>query len=315
MHKCKRCLKEFNKISHYKDHINRKFPCVLVSNGNILDNDNEKNKNLESNENNENIEVNKSNIISEFINLIDNTETIDTVEINNNICPHCNKQFFQKSNVKAHLLKSCKVLKKKEIIRNNTENEMMKKIKELILNNTQVNVTNNINNTTNNIDNSTNNTTNNTQNIQVNIISAGKEDLSRLSQEDILRICTAGTYYPIVAAEVIHCNKNYPEFQNFLISNLRSATGLVYANDGWISKTHDELLTSLMRIDKKHVSSLIKDLTVDDKYKVKLESTRDEIDTNESKEHQKPKIKAALYNASKMIVKNKKIKEKNMIEK
>ena len=31
------------------------------------------------------------------------------------ICPHCNKQFFQKSNVKAHLLKSCKVLKKKEM--------------------------------------------------------------------------------------------------------------------------------------------------------------------------------------------------------
>jgi hypothetical protein len=192
----------------------------------------------------------------------------------------------------------------------------MKKIKELILNNTPLNVTNNINNTTNNIDNSTtnNNTTNNTQNIQVNIFSAGKEDLSRLSQEDILRICTAGTYYPIVAAEVIHCNKNYPEFQNFLISNLRSATGLVYANDGWISKTHDELLTSLMRIDKKHVSSLIKDLTVDDKYKVKLESTRDEIDTNESKEHQKPKIKAALYNASKMIVKNKKVKEKTLLE-
>jgi glyoxylase-like metal-dependent hydrolase (beta-lactamase superfamily II) len=79
MHKCKRCLKEFNKISHYKDHINRKFPCVLVSNGNILNNDNEKNKNIEINEN---IEINKSNIISEFINLIDNTETIDTVEIN-----------------------------------------------------------------------------------------------------------------------------------------------------------------------------------------------------------------------------------------
>ena len=226
-------------------------------------------------------------------------------------CPHCKKHFFHKGNVIKHIeRKSCKIMKNKEKLEEKTQ-EMMSKIKEMLLNQAQTNITNN----NINIDNSTtNNTTNNTQNIQVNIISAGKEDLSRLSQEDILRICTAGTYYPIVAAEVIHCNKNYPEFQNFLISNLRSATGLVYANDGWISKTHDELLTSLMRIDKKHVSSLIKDLKVDDKYKVKLESTRDEIDTNESKEHQKPKIKAALYNASKMIVKNKKVKEKTLLE-
>jgi len=319
MHKCKRCLKEFIKISHYKDHINRKFPCILVSNADIQKID-EHNKNNEHNENieieqNQNIETIKSDIISEFIDLIDNTETIDTIEINNNICPHCHKKFFQKSNVKNHLQKSCKVLKKNEIIRKNKENEMMKKIKEMFINQAPNNITNN--NITN-IDNSTtnNNTTNinNTQNIQVNIFSAGKEDLSRLSQEDILKICTAGTYYPIVAAEVIHCNKNYPEFQNFLISNLRSATGLVYSNDNWISKTYDELLTSLMRIDKKHVSTLIKDLKVDDKYKVKLESTKDEINTNESKEHQKPKIKAALYNASKMIIKNKKTKDKELIE-
>jgi hypothetical protein len=222
---------------------------------------------------------------------------------------HCNKHFFHKGNVIKHIeRKSCKIIKNKE-----KTQEMMSKIKEMLLNQAQTNVTNNninIDNSTN----TTNNNINNTQNIQVNIFSAGKEDLSRLSQEDVLRICTAGTYYPIVAAEVIHCNKNYPEFQNFLISNLRSATGLVYANDGWISKTHDELLTSLMRIDKRHVSSLIKNLKVDDKYKVKLESTRDEIDTNESKEHQKPKIKAALYSASKMIVKNKKVKEKTLIE-
>jgi cell division septum initiation protein DivIVA len=58
-------------------------------------------------------------------------------------------------------------------------------------------------------DNSTNNTTNN--NIY-NIFSVGKEDLSRLSKEEIIRICTSGTYYPLVAAEIIHCNEKYPEF-------------------------------------------------------------------------------------------------------
>ena len=182
---------------------------------------------------------------------------------------------------------------------------MMNKIKEMLFNNPQ-NITNNntINNITNNI----------TNNIQVNIYSAGKEDLSRLSQEDILKICTSGTYYPIVAAEIIHCNKKYPEFQNFLISNLRSNTGLVFLNDTWISKDQDEILTNIMQIDKKHVTNLIKDLKVDNKLQVKLESTKQEIEDNENKEHQKPKIKSNLYNASKMIQKNKKNLDKNLIE-
>jgi ribosomal protein L22 len=54
----------------------------------------------------------------------------------------------------------------------------------------------------------------------------------------------------------------------------------------------------------------MKNLEVDDKLQIKLESTKDEIDTNQSKEHQKEKIKRKLYNASKMIKKNKKIVEK-----
>jgi hypothetical protein len=62
----------------------------------------------------------------------------------------------------------------------------------------------------------------------------------------------------------------------------------------------------MMNVDKKHISSLIKDLEVDKKLQVKLESTQDEIDTNECKEHHKHKIKQKLYDASNMIKKHKK---------
>jgi hypothetical protein len=220
------------------------------------------------------------------------------------ICEFCNKDFSTKFNLNKHLKGHCKHKKDQEQ-KKLTELEMMTKLKELFFNN-QSNITNITNNniTNNNI----------TNNIQVNIYSAGKEDLSRLSQEDILKICTSGTFYPIVAAEVIHCNKNYPEFQNFLISNLRSSTGLVFQNDNWISKTQDEILSNIMQIDKKHVSTLIKDLTVDTKLQIKLESTRDEVNSNESKGNQKPKIKRNLYNASKMILKNKKNLDKTIVD-
>jgi len=157
----------------------------------------------------------------------------------------------------------------------------------------------------NNSNNNNNITTNNT----INIYSSGKEDLSILDKEDILKLCTAGTFYPIIAAEILHCNEKYPEFQNVLISNLRASTGLVKINDKWVTKSHDELLTNMMNVDKKHISTLIKDLVVEKKLQVKLESTQDEIDTNECKEHHKDKIKRKLYDASKMVTKNKKESE------
>jgi hypothetical protein len=287
LYTCEKCQKIFDKKFNYISHLKKKKPCISDIN----------NKNI--NNNPENI-LNNPDIIQNMIKIIE--DTINTNKIIDNTCPHCKKKFYHKGNVTKHIeRKNCKVIKN-----DNHTQEMVKKMKEMIENNTNINITNN------NIDNSTtnNNNINTTNNIQVNIYSAGKEDLSRLSHDDVIKICTSGTYYPIVAAEIIHCNKNYPEFQNFLISNLRSSTGLVYSNDNWISKSQDEILTNLMKIDKKHVSNLIKDLKVDNKLKVKLESTKQEIDDNECKEHQKPKIKEKLYNASKMVIKTKKTNDK-----
>ena len=230
-----------------------------------------------------------------------NSEISETVI--NTTCTYCNKHFSTKFNLNKHQKGHCNI--KKELdIKKEIDLDIMNKVKEIF----ELHLKNNTNVT--NITNITNNNITNNNNIQVNIFSAGKEDLSRLTQEEILKICTSGTYYPIVAAEIIHCNDKYPEFQNFLISNLRSNTGLVFMNNSWVSKTQDEILSNIMQIDKKHVTNLIKDLKVDDKLQVKLESTKDEITSGESKEHQKSKIKSKLYNASKMVMKNKKSTDK-----
>jgi hypothetical protein len=217
-------------------------------------------------------------------------------------CIYCYKLYSTKYNLKIHI-KSCT---KKELEDNKQTQidelkkmlfEQQKKIEEL----SHVTETNNNNiNINENSHNTTNNTTNN-----INIYSIGKEDLSLLSKEDILKLCTSGTYYPIVAAEILHCNDKYPEYQNVLISNLRATTGQVKVNDKWITRSQDDILNTMMNTDKKHISSLIKDLEVDKKLHIKLESTQDEIDTNQVKEHQKSKIKQRLYDASDMIKKNK----------
>jgi len=244
---------------------------------------------------------------------------IPCVKSNNNKCSYCNKSYSNKSNLIKHF-KICKEknntdhtlsqieeLKKMLFEQHKKFEEQQQKIEEQ---QKQINELSHGTETNNNItvnENSHNTTT--TNNI-INIYSSGKEDLSILSKEDILKLCTSGTYYPIVAAELLHCNEKYPEFQNILISNLRSTTGKVKINDKWVTKSHDDILNTMMRVDKKHISSLIKELKVDDKLKIKLESTQDEIDTNESKEHQKPKIKNLLHDASTMIKKNKDQSEK-----
>lgn len=230
----------------------------------------------------------------------------------NNDCSFCNKTFTTKYTLKSHI-NICK--KKIEADFNQSQIEELKKMferkfeeqqkkfeEELKKIQDQQSHTTETNNNNININENSHNTTNTTNNI--NIYSIGKEDLSLLTKEDILKLCTSGTYYPIVAAEILHCNNKYPEYQNVLISNLRSTTGQVKVNDKWITRSQDDILNTMMNMDKKHISSLIKDIEVDKKHQVKLESTQDEIDTNQVKEHQKSKIKQRLYDASEMIKTN-----------
>ena len=221
----------------------------------------------------------------------------------NNECMYCNKKFANKYILNSHL-NICKTkitynqideLKTMLFKQKKDNQELKKKIEEL----------SHINETNNNININKNSNNNITTNNTFNIFSSGKEDLSLLSKEDIIKLCTSGTYYPIEAAKILHCNEKYPEFQNILISNLRATTGKVKINNKWVTKSQDEVLNNMMNVDKRHISSLIKDLEVDDKLKIKLESTQDEIDTNEPKEHQKSKIKNILHDASNMIKKNK----------
>jgi parvulin-like peptidyl-prolyl isomerase len=270
--KCEKCNKEFNRKSTYTSHIMRINSCIK----NIpIINECEYCKKLYSNKYKLKIHMNTCKEKS----IIDNITQIQLEELK--------KMLYDQ--------------KKKFEEQQKDNNELKKKVEELshLSDNKQIS-NNNITVT----ENSNNNITNN-----INIYSSGKEDLSILSKEDIIKLCTSGTYYPIVAVEILHCNEKYPEFQNVLISNLRSSTGLVKINNKWETKSHDELLTNIMRVDKKHISNLMKDLEIDNKLQIKLESTQDEIDTNESKEHHKCKIKQKLYDASKMIAKTKKDSE------
>jgi len=273
---CSKCTKTFNRKLHFDNHVNRKTSCVKI------------------------IVYSEPEI----------TPPEQTPELpqestpNNNdfLCKYCNKSYSRQDSLLRHIKQnSCKV--KKEINDvymveiESLKNKIMEQTTKLNeINENRTNIVQNSNNTINTVNNVTN---------QFNIVSIGKEDMSKLTQEELLKIATSGVFYPIVAAEIIHCNERLPDFQNILISNLRSNKGHVYSIGNWITKNQDDIIRHLMDVDKMHVTNIIKDVKVDDKkIKDKIEYTKDEL--KENKSHHVSKIKDKLYSASKMITKNKK---------
>lgn len=282
---CSKCTKTFNRKLHFDNHVNRKTPCIKPVIYSEIEN-----TIIEVNQNKE------SDLTTELNQIIDDTNK------NAFVCKYCSKSYSRQDSLLRHIKQnSCKI--KKEI--NDVYMTEIESLKNKIME--QTTKLNEINeNRTNIVQNSNNviNTVNNVTN-QFNIVSIGKEDMGKLTQEELLKIATSGVFYPIVAAEIIHCNERLPDFQNILISNLRSNKGHIYSIGNWITKNQDDIIRHLMDVDKMHVTNIIKDVKVDDKIiKDKIEYTKDEL--KENKSHHVSKIKDKLYSASKMITKNKK---------
>jgi hypothetical protein len=268
-------MKTFNRILHYTNHQNRKTSCVKT---NIIPN--------------ETTDILSSTPLNTNLDILSDLDNLSDLH-----CKYCRKEFSRVDSLTRHInLNSCKI--KKEL-----DGKLLKEIeilKQKLLDQAKkiddIN-TNKINIQNNNIN--SNNVTN-----QINIVSIGKEDMSRLTQEELLKIATSGVFYPIVAAEIIHCNERLPDYQNILISNLRSSKGHLYNIGGtWMTINQDDIIRKVMDVDKVHVTNIIKDVKVDDeKIQNKIQFTKDEL--KENKYHQSDKVKDKLYSASKMIIKN-----------
>lgn len=277
--KCPKCSKIFNRKLHFDNHMNRKTTCVKPQDITTTTN----------------LETDLSTELNEII-----TETNSKTSFT---CKYCQKSYCRNDSLVRHIKQNtCKVKKELNDVYL-TEIELLKK--KLADHSNKINELN-VERNTNIVSNSNNtiNTVNNNVTNQFNIVSIGKEDMSKLTQEELLKIATSGVFYPLVAADIIHCNQRLPDFQNILISNLRSNKGSVYSIGNWMTKDQDDIIRQIMDVDKMHVSNIIKDIKVDDeKIKNKIEYTKDEL--NENKSHQLDKVKNILHSASKMINKNK----------
>jgi hypothetical protein len=145
------------------------------------------------------------------------------------------------------------------------ENESLKKqiilpkIKSKISIQNQTNIKNQSNITQNNI--TQNNITQN--NITINF---GNEDMSKLTEKEILTVLKSLSNCFQNLVKTVHLNTRLPEYNNILINNMRTSYGYVIEDNKFITKDKNQIIAELilLRVDD------LEALSID--YKNKLNS-------------------------------------------
>ena len=221
-YKCKKCDKIFKQKCHYTNHKNRKTECHKDK---FKENDN-------------------------------------SVE-----CSYCNILFSSHSNMVRHIKNSCKILKKEEInkkviydklLKLEEENKELKKNMKKLLkqvkskNKIVNNTTNNINNT-NNIDIHDNNLTINNNENNITIVAYGKEELTNIDKEQILKAFNGGYYASVKLTKTVHFNPKHPEYHNVYIPSMKDSYAMVYDGEHWKLVQRDQLIDNMYQDKRDYI--------------------------------------------------------------
>jgi hypothetical protein len=184
--------------------------------------------------------INSNNNVINNNNIVINSNTTEKIYP----CSFCCKTFKMRQYKWSHE-KSCK--KKKESAKIEELELEIKKIKEKLHATTINNGTiNNNNGTINNI----------------NIVGFGKEDLSLLTTKEKKQILNKGSFGILKLIEKIHFNKNFPQYQNIQITNLRDNYAKVYdedTNDFKVTK-RNETIHKLMNNKGDNLGEILEEL-------------------------------------------------------
>lgn len=245
-------------------------------------------------------------------------------------CENCGRKFTTRTGMTRHMKTTCIVTKeqnakKDEILErliqmeqefkklkeeNSEQVEKLKTdIKQLTNENKKLRTVSkviNSNNTTNN---------NNVQNINtgtvnnITLVGYGKEDISKLDRNEILKILRDGYNSTVTLTEAVHFNPKYPEYHNVYIGNMKDQYAMMYDGNKWTLTTKEKLIDTIYDDKKTYIEDNLEDfvnsLTISRRNALKRWLDTEEDD--EKIKDIKKRIKLLLYNNKNMIIENNKM--------
>lgn len=189
----------------------------------------------------------------------------------NKECKYCFKVFTSQNNMYRHMKHTCKMKPKTEIKQKQikktktTENKVDELEKQIAKLKNEVKILKKQNknllkaptkgNTTNIETMNNNNSINNTINITNNITlyAYGKEDLSKIPDNEIQRIIEAGFQSVQTMTNYIHFNEDYPEYSNVYINDLKNKYATIYDGKNEQTVSRKDLVNRMYNRNKNYI--------------------------------------------------------------
>jgi len=179
-------------------------------------------------------------------------------------CERCEKEFKTRFEYERHLrriypckdkniietdnVKIINELKNKNEELEKELNKLKKEMEKISNNNANNinNVNNNGNNNTNNVNNGNITINNNNINI-IQIVNHGEEDYNKINLDEILKKINKPPEFERVSSVIyyIHCNDEFPEYQNIYVSDLSRGKMKIFKDGQWKNKETKPVIESL----------------------------------------------------------------------
>ena len=251
-----------------------------------------------------------------------------TYHLNNDVCKkkeypckYCVKTFTTETSMYRHMRLSCKA--KKEEDENENENKRlydeliedrdrhgqqimdlmneMNAMKASLNENQLVREPMTINNT-NNV-----NTVNVTINNNINLSAYGKEDMSKITKAELLKVFKSGFNSTLKLIDIMHFNPKYPEFHNIYISSMKNQYAMIYDGHDWTLVMKDYLIDKLYDDKREYIEENLDEFinSLSDSQLSALYRWLNAADGHSYIKNIKNDIKLLLYNKRKLPMNNK----------